>query len=601
MKRYFIFLSVFLFSFLVYKPASAATTTNTAKAMQWHCLNVVVCSTAGANCHPGVAGHRAKLTTKSSDLPTKGAQTTPFVCVGTNQGNICTSGDSVWDLQTVGYDGLSRLKQTVSFEFQGLFKSDGTDISAKSIYANDQGKLSEKTGAATNTYRVVEPLEMQDYTPVSLPRKWLALNTVQVKQEVPSGKGGQQQATFTFEGALGKCVAISWDPYGIVFDSQSLEPVAGVKVTLTKKRDNGLFTIAFGDDAPSILNPVTTVEDGAFEFFVPDGTYKLDVSSPNFTFPNDSTKLQANYSKIYSELYRGEEIIEKGKALHRDVPIDSKTTPYHSAVKLMAYFPMLDKTTNTFIIQGRVSHPLTKINVYGEKPAVNNSFSRTRLLMSLSADKKGQFEIRYNMNNLAPSEIIGDIELVKIDYTTLQEETTNKNNPLFVTEPILNHIEGYAYNTGGQPMANATVGVYLNYSNIPAYETTTDENGFFRMASEYLPTMTYGLRYTAAGGQTYSVKTSDFIAQNAKYLEAQNANLFSYKNQNGQPLNLTEKGKQSNGLIIPTKQENQQRATEAQRQTNSLIILISLMLIIVGIGGIVMVIYFVKKNKPIQP
>jgi len=46
---------------------------------------------------------------------------------------------------------------------------------------------------------------------------------------------------------------------------------------------------------------------------------------------------------------------------------------------------------------------------------------------------------------------------------------------------------------------------------------------------------------------------------------------------------------------------NQQKATEEQKRANSLIILISLILIILGIGGIAVVIYFVKKNKEIEP
>ncbi|MBI3366132.1 hypothetical protein HY041_00695 [Candidatus Roizmanbacteria bacterium] len=242
--------------------------------MQWHCLQNTYCASADAKCQAGVGGHRVKLTTKASDLPARNKPTGVFVCIGTKEGNVCTSGDGAFDQQMVGYDGLAILGQSVKYQFQGLFRSlDGSSVEPASIVSNNQGKLSNKVG---NTFQIIEPLEMQDYTPTSLPRKWLALNLVEPKKIEIAGLGGEQQGTFTFEGALGRCKAISWDPYGIVFDSQSLEPVTGVKVTLMKKRENGKFTIAVDEDIPSILNPITTVEDGAFEFFVPDGTYRVD-------------------------------------------------------------------------------------------------------------------------------------------------------------------------------------------------------------------------------------------------------------------------------------------------------------------------------------
>ncbi len=213
---------------------------------------------------------------------------------------------------------------------------------------------------------MVEPLEWQDYTPRGTGRKWLALNLID-PIELEMGRGGQQQGTFTFEGALSKCVEIHWDPYGIVFDSQSLEPIPGVAISLLKKRDNGQFTLVKGADVVSIINPLYTQEDGAFSFFVPDGTYKLEASASNFNFPNNPLKLNSNYSKIYSNIYRGEEIVQKGEIEHRDLPLDSKNSPYIAPVKLMSYFPLLDKGSNTLILQGRVSHPLTTIKCLCKK------------------------------------------------------------------------------------------------------------------------------------------------------------------------------------------------------------------------------------------
>lgn len=570
--------------------------------MQWHCLQSVVCSEKGADCATGqdvVAGHRAKLTTKSTDLLARNAQTGVFVCIGTKEGNICTSGDGKFDTNMLGYDGAAKLGQVVGYKFQGLYRSKTTPVAPNGIYSNGAGKLSLKTG--TNTYKFIEPLEMQDYTPSGLPRKWLALNLVSPEILAVGGQGGEQQGTFTFEGALGRCTSISWDPYGIVFDSQSLEPVSGISVTLTKRRSDGKFTIASGDDAPSILNPITTVEDGAFEFFVPDGTYRLALNPSGFTFPS-ALRLNPNFTKVYSEIYLGEDIIEQGGVQHRDVPLDSKTTPYHSVVKLMAYFPLLDKGTNSMIIQGRVTHPLTKINMYGQKPSEDKqgTFIRTKLLTSQIADKTGQFDVRYTMNKLEPTEIIGDIEFVKPDYTTMQypQGVVVTKQSILNVEPIPNYLEGYAYDQNGKALPNTTVGVYLNLSNKPAYEITADENGFYRISSEFLPSMAYRVRYSGASG-TNSVSTSQFIAQNASYLKTQNANLFSFKDKKGQPLNAEQKAKiMSESESAPASDQNKPGTNQTinGQQISSNVLPLVIILVFVGLGGVAAIVYFMKKK-----
>lgn len=594
-------LSVFLFLFLILAlgklvSSAAPVTIKSKPAMQWHCLTSVHCTDKGANCgvgqtdpQPVVLGHRAKLTTKSNDLPSKNSPTGVFVCLGTKQGNICTSGDGNVDTNMLGYNGLEILGQSVGYQFEGLYQAGGQRINPKDVITNNAGKLSVKLG---NQATFAEPLEMQDMTPAGLPRKWLALNLVSPQILSTGAQGGEQQGTFTFEGALGRCTSISWDPYGVVFDSQSLEPVAGVGVTLTKKRSNGSYTIALGDDAPSILNPVTTVEDGAFEFFVPDGTYRLQLAASGFVFPSLQT-LNPNYSKVYSDVNHGEDIVEQGGIQHRDVPIDSKTAPYHSNVKLMAYFPILDKGTDTMVIQGRVTHPLTKINIYGRQPSEDGkeTYTRTKLLTSLIADKTGQFDIRYSMSKLGPTEILGDIELIKPDYVTMQYDSTKST--IFTVEPIPNYLEGYAYDQSGKPMANATVGVYLNLSNKPAYETTTDANGFFRISSEFLPSMAFGIKYSGAAG-TASVSTSKFIAQNAKYLQTQGTNLFVFKNRKGGTFSLAERARFSIEEGLTPSTGGNKPVSIAGLTSNLLPIVI--ILVFLGLAGVATIVFFMKKK-----
>lgn len=618
MKKLFIALTLFILSLSVGYPVSAASTVPVAKpAMQWHCLATTYCGDKNAQCATGagvVPGHRVKLNTKAGDLPTRNAQTTPFVCVATKEGNICTSGDDDWDLLTVGYRGLSKLQQTTGFKFQGLNKG-GTviPISPRDIYANESGKLSviQKKASAGfqlikdvmavatqgNKYLLVEPIEWQDYTPAALKRKWVALNLIEPAQ-IAMGQGGEQQGTFTFEGAIARCASITWDPFGLVFDSRSLEPVAGVTVTLKKKDVNGKYVIPGGEEILSLPNPVKTIEDGKFEFYVPNATYRLEASAPNFIFPN-AISLNRNYSKIYSDIYRGEDIIEANKTEHRDIPIDSKGTPYHSAVKLLGYSPMLDKGTNSYVVEGTVSHPLTKINIYGKKPS-GSGFVKTQLLTSGAAGKDGQFRVEVDLNKLEATEMVGELEFVKPDYANLNDEpltSPTKKNAVLAVEPIPNYLEGYAYDRNGKPMPNAAVGIYLNGSNKSSYEATTDQNGFYRITSEYLPEMAYGIRYTNAGGAAVPVSTSQFIAQNAKYLVAQQANLFAFKNKNGQVFTATSRDKfggttGANGTQGVTGEPN----SLVQSNSQAALLPIILILVILGIGSLGVIMYFMKKK-----
>jgi hypothetical protein len=574
-------------------PTSTPIPTPAKPFLNWHCLNNIVCSAAGSGCAPAtapgvVSGHRAQLKTKPEDLPSKSSSTYIFVCLSTSQGNVCTSQNGELDKKILGYNGLQKLQQLTNFEPQGVFRPKQTTPLTQNeisqIKANESGKLFLNNVS-------MEGMEMQDYTPVSLGRKWLALN-LSASKTFPVGKGGQQQGTFTFEGALAACLPISWDPYGIVFDSQSLEPVVGVKVSLNKMRNDGQFTLAVGEDIPSILNPITTIEDGAFEFYVPDGTYRLNVAKTGFIFPN-TKPLSLNYKKIYSDIYRGENIIQKGAIQHRDIPVDSIGVSYSAPVKVIAYTTMLEKASNTFIIQGRVSHSLTTINIYGKKPNDTNKniFLKTRLITTSKADKTGQFDIRVDMTKLGATEVIGDLDFIKPNYNNLTATDIDTNNSTVLSvEPILNYVEGYAYDDFGKPLVNATVGIYLNQAVNSIYETTTDENGFYKISSEYLPPMSFGLQYSQSGNKV-SVPLTKFITQNSQYIEEQQEKIYSYKDQNGNLLKPISLIKQQGNTAISGQQK------EVVDPVANLLLIVALVLISLGIVGLVLAIYFMKKNQ----
>ncbi len=589
MKKFLLGL-IFFLAFFIHPSLAAADTP--VMTQDWHCLQTT-----------RIGGHTVDLTTKDGDMPAAGAKTYLFDCIATELGNVCTTGDSALDQQIIGYDGVAKLRQSTAtgggYE-QQEFSFNGQPVPKDKIIANDQGKLTAPMGAG-GTNQLVEPIRWTDATPKGIGRRFMALDIVNTISTVP-GTGGQQQGTFTFKGATARCIPISWDPYGIIFDSQSLEPIPGVKVSLFYKGTTGTYNLAAGQQFGSLLNPLYTDEGGAFSFYVPDGTYKLDASDTGFTFPSVTTKLNSNYPQVYSDIYYGDDIIQQGAVQHRDIPLDSKTVPYTAPVKLISYFSTLDKTANTFIIQGRVTHPLTKINVYGKKPSTTDpsGFVRTRLLATFQANKQEQFEIKIDLSKLDSTEMVGDIELIKPNYNQLTAVDTMTKPTVFSVEPILNYLDGYAYNAAGQTMPNATVGVYLDFSNKPAYEVKADAQGHFVISSEYLPAIPYDIKYTPAnGGAPITVKPSKFIAENTDFITNQHGNLYTYKDKNGAaPVSANQ--------ALPTVAGNNPAASPTvsvagTAANNAGLIAVALILLVIVIGFVIAFYFMKKKQTPLPP
>ena len=129
-----------------------------------------------------------------------------------------------------------------------------------------------------------------------------------------------QYSTFEFQQDPTGCTSMRWDPYGRVFDTQSLEPITGVSVTLLDKNKQVAVI-------PGIRNPEITERDGVYNFFVniPEGQtetfYLRPVALPPLTHTFSATpNLHPNYIKAYYDIYKPDDpIIEAaGFPEHRD-------------------------------------------------------------------------------------------------------------------------------------------------------------------------------------------------------------------------------------------------------------------------------------------
>ncbi|MBI5127255.1 carboxypeptidase regulatory-like domain-containing protein [Candidatus Roizmanbacteria bacterium] len=540
--------------------------------------------------------HSATVSVDPGSKLLPASNTYVFECLSSSD---CTSGNATVDLEVFGKNNLGDMQGKYGYNFEG------SSLASNPVMSDGAGEVPPFTWQSSS--------EGHD-------RRWLAMNYLEPIPAMGQGDESTQQiGTFSFEEAINKdsCVALSWDPYGRLFDSSTLEPVSGASVTLLVKRGDGSFTMMTPADllGGNIINPQTTKEDGGFSFVVPDGTYKLSVAIGSYSFPEQLANLQSNYYRIYSDIYpsqTGEEIVQAGVIQHRDIPLTPKSASQSNEAKLMDNFYDLDKVTSTIYVKGRVSHPFAQIKAYSLKPdPVLNENVRYRLLteVPVKADALGSFTLKIDQSKFEPDENFGDITVEKVDLTQSANLVQKIKNWFFGLigqvdaqvvlasnfrfEPIPNYLEGYAYDAQGNAIPNAKVSVLLSFSNKPAYQSEADENGYFRIGSEFLPSMPYRVKFTSPTGQVTETTTSRFIVQNQSLIEDSQIKVNQFKNAQGEVLtpppsneSTTPEG-QSNGVI--------NQGVKALTSSNTLPFVLALVVTLV-LGGVAAFVYFKKKS-----
>lgn len=469
---------------------------------------------------------------------------------------VCTTGDDAQD-QAAGLmvtDGSGNTISGWAFmqqQYPGIaIGAWGLVQAADSTLTRAPIDLSQPLNNAVTTEDIevsVTGVQDIDYT-------FMVIYPEAVAAATSSTGGGHKQATLSHQTA---CQLIQ-DPYGTVFDSYTLEPLDEAQVTLLKN-ENGKYIQVTNMQAPAVThNPITTKKNGAYQFLVPDGEYRLDVAREGYTFPSAQTNLNPFYSQLYADIYRGEPILQQGEMEHRDIPLDpvdkSQSLVYaqQNSIEFDTVFQTVDRQTNEYIIQGSVSHPVADIFVYGKEPMPDTAtgFEKTRVIGQDVADQDGQFEIIIDLSSMQENELVGEIEAIKrnvlpqlqthreTDKPSLlsffqnllkvQAESRDPNVVSMDLDPILNTVEGYAYDKQGKTLAKAEVQVYIPYSTRPVYTTKTDKNGYYTIPSEELPNIEYDISYVPENGTPVEASTSRFVAQNASYLDSRNIDVYAY-------------------------------------------------------------------------
>lgn len=634
-NRFSIIIFISLFFLLLFQTVYADDPLKTQKTV---CLDAKRCDEAPCTGH-GITNkwHTARLTTQSDVKLYPNKQAYIITCVGGSTdaiGQVCTTGNSALDLDRniYNHDNVEELRKAYGYKFEGLYLgSDG--VSSPNGPGNPPNPVTTKADGD------IDPLQWQDYTPTGKARLYKAMFLFDPTEEVGAAGAGVKQNDLDFDSAGKACVKVSWDPKGRVFDWQTLEPIKGVNVKLSRNKKYPTASISDSDFEVitvldgKIYNQFYTKNDGKYEFTLPDGDYKIVIDLP-LVIATDPAQIHSAYSKAYYDLYDGSPILQRGAIEHRDVAI--KTAAPYTTTDLALYDYFVERGGAVVTVSGRVSHPLSLVSVNTAKSTdmrepITKPITHLREgIASAKADREGNFSVAIDqaiLNNTDEyQELVSDVTITKVRLTdapvakvttenrliTLLKNVLRKFVPFVhgqVTSLKLNipsmptYLSGYAKDSNGNVIPNAKVGLYLTFSETPSHVVQTDSTGYFHVVSENIPDMPFNIRFTTPTGQVVTTSTANFIAENHEANVQNNTSPFEYRDKNNTPITppvvKTSQGASSQRSgTNPSGPVNQNGTSTNPAVTQTLIVLVLLILLLGGVG--VAVLLYMKNKTPQQ-
>jgi hypothetical protein len=478
---------------------------------------------AGAQ-HPVPAKQDHEIQLSTSNLP---PNTNVYLvsCVNTVSGTKCTTGNPTHDAFLNGIPGGDFMDPDPAHEFKALQNPATTNASGE-LSVIVRSYTPSVTSHIFNGYLV----ENQDTSPTIItknlsitPAKSLKLDSFEIitPTPLPTKKPKAPRPAKRSK---------ELDPKGRVFDAKSLEPINSSEITLLDSTQK-LYNYQ------SITNPQTVMKNGEFAFYVPNGLYYLNVSQlpQTHTWPVDLNMVNPNFSQAYfcdpdikdsknqpvSLYYQSFPINVSDKLIHCDIPLDpGSNPPFTSQVQLITYGINRESGTGDVTYSGKVTHPLSKIRLTGETTGY--------LAGEAIADKMGNWRINVPgkyypvTKDNTPDRL--EINFIKKDLTTgnFMEAVKDK-----VFEPILYYLEGYAYDQFGSIIPNAKVGIKSKTKDQIVYLTQADNKGFFRVGSQFLPSMEYELVFVDQNDKVGVLTTSQFALLNSDYIKEKKIDLIS--------------------------------------------------------------------------
>lgn len=398
-------------------------------------------------------------------------------------------------------------------EDQGAARRNTSMHKTDQFYAIGDGKASAAVTAAPTV-----PAQVQPTSGVGADRglKQAILSFTQAFTSEPTVTG-------TVTGGPKVCTTIYWDPYGIVFDSDSLEPL-----------DKSMALVSLLDEQGAPMTPFNVSQSeidklGKYNIFVSkDGRYKLNAEAATHTYTAQMPNVK--YSKLFDRIYLPGDpafLETSTKRVRMDIPMKSKTTPYIRPLGLFSQ----QINTSTYngalydLLMVRVTHPLSMVSVKsGGKDVTPNQAAH---FFKAATDRDGIWQAYLRKDLLTQYGV--DIEIKKNPEFYPLSNTANDTPVAIHFNPILTYIKGIAYNAANQPIANAEVQVRFDTSNDIFSKTKADGTGLFTISSDKLPPQPYHLVYIDPSSPTILVKqtTTEFVQNNKAFLEKEKINLVA--------------------------------------------------------------------------
>lgn len=113
------------------------------------------------------------------------------------------------------------------------------------------------------------------------------------------------------------------DPFGIVFDSITNNPIRGATVTIYNNA-TGNPCVPGVEIAAANANPQTTGATGAYNFLCANGNYYIRITAPGYNYPSNRTSFPAGRTIVNGS--RGEVFAVAGAVIEMDHPLDANRT-----------------------------------------------------------------------------------------------------------------------------------------------------------------------------------------------------------------------------------------------------------------------------------
>ncbi|KKQ23526.1 MAG: hypothetical protein US40_C0013G0011 [Candidatus Roizmanbacteria bacterium GW2011_GWC2_37_13] len=414
-------------------------------------------------------------------------------------------------------------------------------------------------------------------------------------QKLSSLNFGQTQVQIS-EGNPQMCSIILWDPYGKVFDSQSLEPLGedDAIVTLLDKNDNRV-SLPTNDDSLDIF--------GVYNILViKDDSYKLKVA-PKTNHSFESVDVNPLYKDLYEFIYKAGDppFFEKASDPKRvDIPLKPIGAPFSRPIEIGKMTQKDISAGTQFII--KVTHPLSKVKV----------ISNGKVLMDGETDKSGIFQAvikksllsqygysieiskntKYFKTGIVTKTVSADLNKIRIE-----DEVPDDSIVIADFNPLLTYIEGFAYDRGQKIIPEAKISVVLKMDKSVYYQTSADDSGFFTIYSKDLPFLDYYLMIeNPETKEKFSQTTSQFVKNNETYLKSENLDLME-ASKNSQPIVNPQTGELNKRTFNDNlSNDSSQKLTNQVKTNMNLKVFLIVFILIILVFAVLGIVLYIKKS-----